>query len=221
LYKKVIKYFILHFIFAPILGGFAQDDEIVKQQPESIFTAPKSSSMDLQAISKISLTKDIDSKNYAVTRNILMEHPVIVTPAKKTKNVSGFYEVSSNLVSSFRNNIRFGGFWEKWAIINFSPSVFIKPFDFLNIYANQQISYFIPVTEIKDRMKELCIQGAAIIAVDNAFKFFINSDELIPVLTNFAVKNIVLALVNKSVGRKKTKDVYQYNSYYYSMSIRF
>jgi hypothetical protein len=202
---------------------FAQNDNIIQEKKTSIFTAPANTSIDLQVVNKISLIKDFDIKNYAVTRNILMEHPVIVNPVKKTKEESAlnFSKLSSTLVSSFRNNIRFGGFWEKWAIINFSPSVFVSPFDFINIYANQQISYFIPVTEIKDQMKNLCIQGAAILAVDNAFRFFINSDELIPVITNFAVKNIVLTLVNKSLNKKRSNEFYQHNSYYCSMSIRF
>jgi hypothetical protein len=195
----------------------AQDVVIDKDQSSTGMTRSDNSSAKLIPVKKLSVFNRNESDDYTAVRNILMEHPINLASPKKTIEVSAF----NTLSASFRSNVRFGGFWEKWAIINFSPSIFISPFSFINIYADHKISFFIPMTAIKDEVKNLCIQGAALLAVDNAFRFFIKSDELIPVITNFALKNIVLTLVNKSINHKKGSEVYEYNSMYYSMSIRF
>lgn len=214
MFKQIIKYFTLLLVFTGPL--FAQDGLIEKGQSANDNPVLQNTSIDLQAVSKISIIKSANPGDYVRTGNLLIEHSIDLS---RTKTINR--DLVANFVSSFRSNIRFGGFWEKYAIINFSPSMLITPFDFISIYGNHNVSYFIPVTAIKNEIKNLCIQSAAVLAVDNAFRFIWGSEKLIPVVTSFALKNIVLALINKSLNKKRSSEVYQYNSLFYSVSIRF
>lgn len=213
--NRAIKYFLLIFTFTKLL--LAQDVVTEKELPSAGISPSDNSAVKLIAEKKLKIINNVETKDYTAARNILMEHPINLAPSKKTIEVSAFNMLSA----SFRSNVRFGGFWEKWAIINFSPTIYLSPFSFINIYADRKISCFIPMTAIKDEVKNLCIQGAAILAVDNAFRFLIKSDDIIPAITNFALKNIVLTLVNNSINHKKGSEVFEQNSIYYAMSIRF
>lgn len=124
------------------------------------------------------------------------------------------------LVSSFRSNIKFGGFWNKYAVLNFSPSVAIQPFDFLSIYGNHRVSYFIPLSELKQEIKSLFIQGAAILAVDVGCKFFLDMKELIPAVVNYTLKASILELA-KIFLKGSNNGVIHENGFYYAVSLRF
>lgn len=126
-----------------------------------------------------------------------------------------------NIVSSFRSNIRFGGFWDKYAIVNFTPQMQIKPFDFISIYAHHNISYFVPIRSIKEHLKSLVFQSAAVILVDNSIKLIMPSNSLIKSVVSFAVKNLVIFYVTKSIINKGNEPVLGYRYYYYSVSVRF
>src|SRR5437667_2922538 len=126
------------------------------------------------------LSNDVNetSKVYIDTRNLsdmlFFTHPQTVKSEERGLQ---------SLVSSFRSNIRFGGFWDKYAVINFSPSVFVKPFDFISIYGNHNSGYFIPIKAIKQEMKSLCIRSAAILAIDNACRYLLGTTGLVPSVT--------------------------------------
>src|SRR5205085_9733266 len=64
-----------------------------------------------------------------------------------------------DIVSSYRNNIHFGGFWNGYAILNFTPTMYIQPFSFISIYANHNFSNYVPLKDIEQNFKSLFIEG--------------------------------------------------------------
>lgn len=130
-------------------------------------------------------------------------------------------ENTFNLVSSFRQNIRFGGFWDRYAIVNFTPDMFIKPFDFLSIYAVHNSSYFIPIKAVKEHFKMMAVQSAAILAIDNTIKHLLPAGRMIKAIAGFVLKNAVInSLLGKIISEGSDKIIEQ-GSYYCAMSIRF
>jgi len=123
---------------------------------------------------------------------------------------------SFNIISSFRKNIHFGGFWEGYAIINFTPDVFIQPLDFVSIYASHNYSNYVPVSQLKENIKMLLAEGAAILAIDNAAKFLFTHNQIIQSVVNFTLKNIMIGMI-----KSNKKSLLEFKHYFYSVRIRF
>lgn len=146
----------------------------------------------------------------------------MVTLPQRTQAYERGLQMHAQLIlASFRNNIRFGGFWEQYAIINFSPSFFISPFDFISIHGNHTTSYYIPTFEIKNSIKPLIIEGAAVLAIDNGIRFLVGTEGLVPAVVNFALKNIVFSCLKNNLKEYWGKETDWYSSLYYSVSMRF
>lgn len=130
-----------------------------------------------------------------------------------------------DLMSSVGSNISFGGFWDKYAVINFTPQINIKPVSFISIYANHYLNCFIPLNGVKEYSRSLILQGIAILAIDNSMKLFLNSsNSWISSIVSFAAKNILInILIKPSINNssKSPSPVLKYENYYYSMSITF
>jgi len=126
-----------------------------------------------------------------------------------------------DVVGSFRSNIRFGGFWEKYAILNFTPQIFVKPFEFLSIYAHHNISYFVPMEKIRENIKGFMIEGAAIMAVETTFRFINSRQTLLGKVLNFFAKNLIISYMTGIIRKSKENGIMDFGSYYYSASIRF
>lgn len=127
-----------------------------------------------------------------------------------------------NIISSFRNNIRFGGFWDKYTIINLTPELNIKPADYLSIYAIHNLSYFVPVKGIKQNLKSMVLRGAAIMAVDNSAKLFFSKGSILGSVIGFAAKIFLINVINRIEKNNDEKNNLQHYDYqYYSVSIRF
>jgi hypothetical protein len=163
-----------------------------------------------------SLIKEADVKTKSIEVTLYRYSLNSVNPQSVSKK-----EEPVNVVSSFRSNIRFGGFWDKYAIVNFTPEMLIKPVDFISFYAHHNISYFVPVSGIKEHFKSLALQSAAVLLVDNSIKFLMPSSNLIKSVVSFAVKNLVIFYMNKSIVNRGSEPVVEYGYYYYSVSIRF
>lgn len=130
-------------------------------------------------------------------------------------------ESSFNIVSSFRQNIRFGGFWDRYAIVNFTPDMFIKPFDFISIYAVHNSSYFIPIKAVKEHFKLMAIQSAAVLAIDNSIKYLLPVNKMIKAIAGFVLKNVVMnSLLDKIINSGKDR-IFEQGSYYCAVSFRF
>ncbi|MBI5727710.1 MAG: hypothetical protein HY965_07650 [Ignavibacteriales bacterium] len=130
-------------------------------------------------------------------------------------------ERTFNIVSSFRQNIRFGGFWDRYAIVNFTPDMYIKPFDFLSVYAVHNSSYFIPVKAIKEHFRLLAIQSAAILVIDNSVKHLMQAGKMIRTITGFLLKNIVINTLLDDILSRGSDRIFEQGSYYCAVSIRF
>lgn len=176
----------------------------------------RSPSMNLDQLYKMEFT----NKKFAIVgddmKNQLIAYPFKVTSHQKIQRKPTF-----NIVSSFRENIRFGGFWDKYAIINFTPAINLQPFEFLSINANQSLSCFVPISGIKEHFKSLFLQGAAILAVDNSVKLFFSSNRIIAPIIGFTLKNLIISVLKRTLEKKSEKQIFSYGSYYYSMKIVF
>lgn len=140
----------------------------------------------------------------------------IMQKSKTMKEESRF-----NIVSSFRQNIRFGGFWDRYAIVNFTPDMFIQPLDFISIYAVHNSSYFIPIKAVKEHFKLMAVQGAAIMIIDNSVKHLLPAGKMIKSIIGFALKNAVLNTLLKNIINNGNDRVFEQGSYYCAVSIRF
>ncbi len=193
---------------------FAQDRAGSRRIVSDVYAAPQNQLTTSKTSKVINLIKTSESKINEEFYNTLNKRPPVVIQHKKV-SVSSF-----NIVSSFRSNIRFGGFWGKYAIINFTPQVLVKPAGFISIYANHSTSCFIPIDGIKEHMEMLCIQGAAILAVDNTVKLFFGTEEMIPSIASFIAKTLIINSVMSTINRNKKNKIYDFKSYYYSVTIR-
>jgi hypothetical protein len=125
-----------------------------------------------------------------------------------------------NIVSSFRSNIRFGGFYDRYAIVNFTPQMSFKPAEFISVYAHHNISYFVPIQSAKEHFTSMAAQGAAILAVDNIVKHILPAGIILRSITGFILKNTVIHFMTRSILGKGNDKVLEYDFYYYSVSIR-
>lgn len=130
-------------------------------------------------------------------------------------------ESTFNIVSSFRQNIRFGGFWDRYAIVNFTPDMYIKPFDFISIYAVHNTSYFIPIKTVKEHFKLMAIQSAAILAIDNSVKFLLPMSKMLKAIAGFVLKNVVINSLMKDIINRGSDKIFEQGNYYCSVSVRF
>lgn len=130
--------------------------------------------------------------------------------------------LSSNIVSSFRNNIRFGGFWDKYTIINLTPSLNIKPADFISFYAFQNLSYFVPIDGIKQNFKSMAFRGFALMLIDYTEKILFKGKNILVPIISFAAKVMFVSLVNNTErNNDERNNLHHYDYHYYSVSIRF
>ncbi len=140
----------------------------------------------------------------------------LMQKGKKIKEESTF-----SIVSSFRQNIRFGGFWDRYAIVNFTPDMYIKPFDFISIYAVHNTSYFIPIIAVKEHIKLMAIQSAVILAIDNSVKFLLPMSKTLKAIAGFIIKNVVINSFTKDIINRGNDRIFEQGNYYYAVSVRF
>ena len=124
----------------------------------------------------------------------------------------------ANIISSFKSNIHFAGFWDHYAIINFTPDMYVKPFEFISFYASHNTSVYVPISEAKSYVKSLAIKSIAIVAVDNTVKFLLPPNKIIQAIAGFAAKNIIMSFLKTTSSGKSSLE---FKYYYYSVSIRF
>lgn len=126
-----------------------------------------------------------------------------------------------NIISSFRSNIRFGGFYDRYAIVNFTPQMSFMPAEFISVYAHHNISYFVPIMSAKEHFKSMAAQSAAVLAIDNVVKHIFPSGKIFRSVAGFVLKNAVIHYMTKAILGKGSDRVLEYDFYYYSVSIKF
>ena len=124
-------------------------------------------------------------------------------------------------VSSFRSNIRFGGFWDRYAIVNYTPALNIAPFSFMDISAYHNMSYFVPVKAVKEHFKSMAFQSAAVLGIETAFRYIKILPPMLQQIISFFCKNAVLQFMQKRVLNEGTDRIFRHVNYYYNMRIRF
>ena len=124
-------------------------------------------------------------------------------------------------VSSFRSNIRFGGFWDRYAIVNYTPALNIAPFSFMDLSAYHNMSYFVPIKAVKEHFKSMAVQSAAVLGIETVFCYVKIFPPMLQQIISFFCKNAVLQFMQKRVLNEGTDRVFRHINYYYSMRIRF
>jgi hypothetical protein len=170
---------------------------------------------DINTSKENSLMKISSPEKQDDIRNFFLERQSLIKPQRTSNLESAF-----SLVSSVRKNIRFAGFWKRFAIVNFTPNVFLQPSNYVSLYANHTYSCLIPIKGIKEHFKMLCIQGVSILAVDNAVKFIFGNDKMIPAIAGFALKTIIINSVMSTINKGKKTKIFDNVKYRYTISIR-
>lgn len=133
-------------------------------------------------------------------------------------------EFRFDLVSSVGSNISFGGIYEKYAFINFTPSMFIRPADGIQIYANHNLLKVVPLEDINNAAGSLILQSIVLVAAENTINMLVNERTWVSDLVSFTLKNILIGMLVRPVvktGNRKMIPWIQDESFYYSVGIRF
>lgn len=190
----------------------AQDMKVNKTNT----TQTESSLESIKSVEKLSIIKNDETRHSDFIMELYDIQFKVNKPSAK-KDVPRF-----DLISSFRSNIRFGGFWDKYSIINFTPEMSIKLYDFISIYAIHSMSYFVPIDRIKQNFRSMALRSAAIMVVDNSVKFLLGSSKLIGPILSFLAKNLLIYSINKIEEESdKKNNLNNYDYHFYSISIRF
>lgn len=131
---------------------------------------------------------------------------------------------SLDLLGNIGSNISFGGFYESFAVLNFTPQLNIKPTGFLNIYANHYLNILIPLSRAKEVSKSILINSISMIALENAADLLFKKNNWLIDIAEFTLKNCLINLFLKP-ELNNTSDVneriLQFDNFYYSVSITF
>jgi hypothetical protein len=205
--KVVIKYSVFFFLLTGLL--YSQ----VELQATMPAGKEKNSILNVENRDKQPQLEKSESK--------MMENPELVLKRIRPNpqiNTTYNFQFPRSIISSFNNNFHFVGFWDKYAIINVTPQMYIKPFDFISIYANHSTSMYVPIAEVKEHFKALAFEGAAILAIDNSIKFLFSSKPVLQSLINFFAKNLAITFIKKTFEENK---IPEFKYYYYAVNIRF
>ncbi|MBL8016567.1 MAG: hypothetical protein JNK43_04795 [Ignavibacteria bacterium] len=124
-------------------------------------------------------------------------------------------------VSSFRSNIRFGGFWDRYAIVNYTPALNITPLSFIDVSAYHNMSYFVPVKAVKEHFKSMALQSAAVMGIETVFRYIKIFPPMLQQIISFFCKNALLQFMQKRVLNEGTDRIFRQVNYYYNLRIRF
>jgi hypothetical protein len=209
--RSTVKTFL--FVISICHPAYAQDIKLTSISPETESTPVTQ----MRSVDKFSIIKSEESFKYAALEKAVYDFQFSVK-SNRPKNIIPQLDI----ISSFRSNIRFGGFWDKYTIINFTPQMYIKPVDFISIYAIHQTSFFVPIDGIKPNIRSMALRSAAVILVDNSVKIFLGSSKVIGPVLGFLAKNLLIYTVNKMEKEAdKKNNLISYDHHYYSISIRF
>jgi hypothetical protein len=189
---------------------------------ESLLDPRPASANDNQEHNSVLRLQKETKANFSESKTDLPDERVTMELREFSKNlfvpVKQISYPAPGLVNSFRNNVHFGGFWDKYCIINFTPNMYIQPTDFISIFATHNTSVYVPIKGATEYAKSLALQSLAIVAIDNSMKFLLPPNNVIQGIVSFALKNAAMALVKK-FSSENTLTEFKY--YYYSVSIRF
>ena len=105
--------------------------------------------------------------------------------------------------------------------IQFSPSLYIKPFSQLSVYTYRQKNLFIPIKYVKENILPLAVETSGMVIIDGISKILSLKNQITKSLIDFALKNCVSLLVNSAFFSNEKQGISAYNFYYFSASLNF
>jgi hypothetical protein len=127
-------------------------------------------------------------------------------------------------VGSLGENIRFSGFYERFAFISYSPKMFIKPADFIQFYSHHELLKVVPLDNARSAGAEILIESLVLVGTEALVHLAARESTWISELAAFAVKNLLMELALRPKLKTSNKSFIpwiQDESFYCSMSIRF
>ncbi len=127
-------------------------------------------------------------------------------------------------VGSLGDNIRFSGFYERFAFISYSPKMFIRPSDFIQIYSHHELLKVVALDNAGSAGTETLIESLVLVGTEALVRLAARESTWISELAAFAVKNLLMELALRQKLRSSNKSYIpwiQDESFYCSMSIRF
>jgi len=126
-----------------------------------------------------------------------------------------------DFIQSVNSNVKFGGFYDGNVNIQFSPSMYIKPFSNLSVYTYRQKNVFIPMKNVKENILPLAAETSGIILIEGLSKIFTMENKITKSVIEFALKNCISFLVNSAFVTNEKQPIPTYNFYYFSASLNF
>jgi hypothetical protein len=208
--KNTVKIFLLFTLLFHI--SIAQEKRVTINIPGG-----ESKLNEIKSVENISIIKTEESFKQVTLEKAFYDFQL---SAKNKKEISIIPKLE--IISSFRSNIRFGGFWNNCTVINFTPEMHLNPADFISIYAIHNMTYYVPVDRIRQNIKSIALRSAAIMFVDNSVKLFLHAGKIIGPLVSFLAKNLLIYTINETQKNDdKQNNLLNFDYNYYSVSIRF
>ncbi len=185
-----------------LIYSFNKDSKIIKRNNALVIKQPDNSILDVLKANFYSRAKQNPASGKSSQRSLL--------------NIISSIN-NSSIVSSFNNNIKVRAFENGYTFVNFTPSMHIQPTDFISINASHNICMYTPTNRIKESVKPLIIECAAVLAIDHYVKKLPTENNSIKSIIGFAVKNFILELANRIFNGSAVLN--RELNYYYSINI--
>lgn len=126
-------------------------------------------------------------------------------------------------VGSFGDNIRFSGFYERFAFISYSPKMFIRPSDFIQIYSHHDLLKVVPLDNARSAGAETLAESLVLVGTEAVIRLAAGESTWISELAAFAVKNLMMFAMRPKLKSSNKSYIpwIQDESFYCSVSVRF
>lgn len=222
-YRVCTSYFIFSdcsmkkclFILLFLINNIAVSQEIIKEK-SILFGSEESSTVNTNVFNVSESEDTYIIKKFERER---IERLEIELFRKKVND-----EYSFDFSTAVGSNVSIGGLWGRYAIINFTPQIYIKPIRNVEVYANHTVGCLIPLSGINKYYKSITLQSAALIVIDNSLKIFFPERKWITEAISFAAKVIIVNFVTKPAIKESSNTpspMYHYENFYYTVRITF
>lgn len=235
MYTSIVKYSLLYILTINLL--FAQESRIRKDYSENNINSDKTEYRVYQKL--VNNTFSASSKKVKSTVTVDEQGILLISVLKGNLNFYketrkplffNFFSSGSsgnshkrpekNIITSFSENIEVGLIGGKYGVISFIPKLSIEPAEFINISANQNVRYLVPIKTASQHLPLLVIQSAYILGIDNFMNLMFKTPTIIQSIAGFIAKNFISAFVSTFIDNNGAYKTYSITSYQYSIKIR-
>lgn len=235
MYKQIVKYFLFYILTLNLL--FAQESRIKKDYTDNNINTDKTEYRVYQKLvnntfsassKKIKSTVTVDEQGILLI-SVLKGNINFYKETRKPLFFNFFSSGSSgnshqrpekNLITSFSENIEIGLIGGEFGVISFIPKLSIEPVEFINISANQNVRYLIPIKTVSQQLPLLVIQSTYILGIDNFLSLMFKTPTITQSIAGFIAKNFISAFVSTFIDNNSKYKTYSVTSYQYSIKIR-